>query len=747
MSYELKNTLADGTEVFRTSAWSPPGCHPVGCGLKLFVKDGKLVKVEGDPDHPINNGRTCVRCLTLPEYIYHPDRIIYPMKRDPADRGKDKWERISWDEALDLAASKLKENQARYGFEGACLYVGTGRQASIHSAFECFNVLQTPNCVYAFSGYSCYGPRIAVTSFVIGAGVPEMDYAAGLKDRFDDPAFELSKYVIVWGKDPLKSNPDGQFGHALIDLMKRGTKLIVVDPRMTWLATRAEYVLRLRPGTDAALALGLLNVIINEDLYDHDFVDRWCYGFDELAERVQEYPLDKVSQITGVDPELIRRAARAMAEKPVSMTWGVSVDESNNGIQAGQAILSIQAITGNLDIPGGTILGPVAGMTAADSPEGYTFPTSTPPEAQVRKIGAERYPAFDIAINSCQPDTFLETLETDEPYPIRFAWIQSSNFLAPTCSVQPKRWHDAMLKMDFTMISDLFMTPTAMALADLFLPVAAFPEADGIVFNHYGMNPAVVSSINKAIDVGETRSDVEIGFSLAKRLYPDLYPEPLEELCDRYFSNFAGAGRVKDWTELHEKGPQQVAPEYRKYEKGMLRVDRQPGFNTPTGRIELWSSMYQQLGEDPLPHYIEPHMSPTSTPQYEFILTTGARRFSSFHSEHRQIATLRALDPDPIVEMNPADAKRHGLVAGDWVTISNEQGSATLKLRLTPIVREGVLNAEHGWWFPEEAGEEPNLFGVWKSNINMLCPSGDNSYMGFGAPLKSMMCNVSKSER
>ena len=743
MNKEWKQTLADSTEVVRSSAWSPPGCHPVGCGLRLFVKNGKLVKVEGDPEHPLTHGSLCVRCLSLPEYIYHPDRIIYPMKRDRADRGKNKWQRISWDEALDIAATNIRATWEKYGMEGTCFFVGTGRSAAVRSAFQAFNVLQTPNLVYAFSGYSCYGPRIAVTSFVVGAGVPEMDYATGFEDRYDDPRFEIPKYVLVWGKEPTKSNPDGLWGHCLIELMKRGTQLIVVDPRMTWLATRAAHVLRLRPGTDAALALGLLHVIINEDLYDHDFVEVWTTGFEDLVERVQEYPVDKVAAITGVAADKIVAAARALAVCPVSMTWGVSVDECVNGVQAAQALLILSAITGNLDIPGGTLLGSTAGMGAAAA---APLPTMTPPEVMDKEIGSAQYPAFNMTVNACQPDYFLECLEKDEPYPIRMAWIQSSNFLAPSCSAQPKRWHDAMLKMDFTMITDLFMTPTAMALADLFLPVATFAEGKGLVFNHYGMHTTVVSAINKAISVGEAKSDLEIGAMLAKKLYPELYPMTVEEFESEYFDGMAGITGL-DWNGLRDAGTALIPSDYRKYESGQLRPDGQPGFNTPSGLLEIRSSLYEMLGEDPLPYYEEPHMSPLTTPEYQFVLTTGARKYSSFHSEHRQIASLRAMDPDPILEINPQAAAALGIVDGDWIVVENKFGSAKLRAQLTAIIKPGVVHATHGWWYPEDEAEEPSLFGTWRSNINQLCPSGDNSVMGFGAPLKNLMCNVRKAEQ
>ncbi|HBQ85419.1 MAG TPA: dehydrogenase, partial [Syntrophomonas sp.] len=303
----------DGVYKVRTCGWSPPGDHPVGCGMHLHIKDGKLVKVEGDPEHPITEGRLCIRCLSLPEYVNHPSRIIHPMKR-AGKKGEDKWQRISWDEAWDIIVDKINYYKENYGAESIVVFGGTGREACLYYYPLGFAAIGTPNVCYPQSGWSCYGPRCAITDYILGAGYPEIDYAGYFPDRYDHEGWHLPEYILLWGKEPLKSNPDGFFGHSIIDMMKRGSKLIMVDPRMNWLATRATYHLQLRPGSDTALALGMLNVIINEDLYDHDFVENWCYGFEELSERVQEYPTDKVADITWVKEELIKEAARAYAK-------------------------------------------------------------------------------------------------------------------------------------------------------------------------------------------------------------------------------------------------------------------------------------------------------------------------------------------------------------------------------------------------------------------------------------------------
>jgi anaerobic selenocysteine-containing dehydrogenase len=746
MNKEWKTQNEDGTYTVRTCGWSPPGDHPVGCGMKLHIKGGKLVKVEGDPEHPISQGRLCVRCLTLPEYVHHPQRITSPMKRAKGDRGKDKWQKISWDEAWDIIVPKIKEYKENHGAESIVVFGGTGRQACLYYYPLGFASIGTPNVCYPLSGWSCYGPRCAITDYILGAGYPEIDFAGYYPDRYDNPAYKLPKYIVEWGKNPLMSNPDGFFGHSLIDMMKLGTKIISIDPRVTWLGTRSEHVCQLRPGTDTALALGFLNVIINEDIYDHEFVENWCYGFDELKERVQEYPPEKVAEITWVPKEKIIEVARTIAtNKPTSIQWGLAVDENPNGVQLGHAILSLAAITGNLDVPGGITLGPPAALLGKWRMETRR---NLSEELWDKRIGAKEWPALSTAMATTHPDETLDTLETGKPYKLRMGWFNSSNFITPTCSVQPDRWYRALQSLEFNVVQDTFMTPTAMAFADVFLPLPTFAEHDGVVITHFGRNAVFLGAINQAFRVGDTKSDIEVCMELGKRLHPDMWPfENVEDFFTQQLKPELGI----DFNDLRERGVYQPNYEYRKYETGKLRGDGEPGFNTVTGQVELCSTLFEAWGEDPLPYYKEPPYSPISTPElfkeHPLILTTGARKFTSFHSEHRQISTLREIDPDPIIEIHPDTAKQLGIIEGDWVCAENMFGKAKLKAKLTPTIHPKVVHATHGWWFPEKPAEEPSLYGVWEANINTLVPHKNIGKLGFGAPLKQMICKVYRVEQ
>ena len=264
----------DGYTVTRSNHWSPPGCHN-SCGFLLYTKDGKLEKVEGDPLSPFVNGKLCIRCLNLVESCNDPTRLKYPMKR-VGERGEGKWERISWDEAYDIICEKVRYYQETFGNETISVAHGTGRNINWQVPYLAYVAFQTPHvCTQWFTGFSCYLPRLMAAQAAVGDYFV-VDASVTHEDRYDNPEWRPPEVLIVWGNDPLKSNADGYIGHWLVECMQLGTKLISVDPRLTWWGTHAEIFLQLRPGTDAALAMAMLHVIINEDLYDHDFVDCWC---------------------------------------------------------------------------------------------------------------------------------------------------------------------------------------------------------------------------------------------------------------------------------------------------------------------------------------------------------------------------------------------------------------------------------------------------------------------------------------
>ena len=723
----------DGLHVTRGCGWSAPGCH-LGCGVLLYTDDdGKLVKVEGDPENPFNQGRLCVRCLDLPEVVYSPDRILHPLKRDPENRGKNQWEQIGWDEALDEIAGKILAAKEEYGPESVAFYSGTGRDIGQYITRLCWG-FNSPNFVFMMSGQSCYSPRVAGCfstsgSFWVG------DYAQQFPDRYDNPQWEQPDLIVIWGNNPVVSNSDGLYGHWVVDCMKRGTKAIVVDPRLTWLASRAELFLQIRPGTDGALALGMVNYLVENSLYDREFVDLWCYGFEELAERARDYPLDEVAEITEIPAEEIAAAARRIgaAERAI-LQWGVAIDQIKETIPTAQAVLSLFEITGNIGKPG-TMQQPASILNYAAG-WGSEFLT---PEQEAKRIGQEAHPLIKMGFQECVTDDYIRCLETGEPYPIKVAWMQTTNPLACT-GVDAKRTLAAHMNIDTIVCVDLFMTPTAMALADYFLPACTYAERNGL---RIGDGAQRAETINKAIEpLGESRSDMQITLDIGKRISPEAWP--WETVEDMYSDILEETGH--SFEEMQELAPGYPPFDYRMHEKGLLRTDGNPGFQTATGRIELWSTLYNSLGLDPLPSYEEPVPSPRSTPElaeeYPLVLTTGARVWSMFHSEHRQIPRLRALHPEPLVYVNPATAARHGVKDGDWVWLENQHGRCKRQVCETPIVNERTVSTDHAWWRPEAPCElDEGLYDLWDLTVENLLPY-DCGTSGFGANYKNTICKM-----
>ena len=720
--------------VTRTAAWSAPGCH-LGCGVKVYTDaDGHFVKLEGDEKNPFNQGRLCVRCLSFQQVLENPQRLLYPMKRARKDRGKDAWERITWDEAYNLICTKFSEIKEEYGPWSILFASGTGRDIA-NGMYRMAYSYGSPNIAYQQTGVACYGPRITATSIMMGNYcVP--DCSMYFADRYDNPRWRAPGVIFIWGNNPLVSNADGNVGHWMIDCMKRGSKIVVVDPRLTWIASKADLFLQLRPGTDAALALAIINIMIENETYDHEFVENWTYGFDDLAAAAREYPVEKAEEITWVPADKIREAARMATEcKPMTMQWGLALDQTRECISGSMALVALWALTGSIDVPGGMVTTHQPfGAEIWQPPAAETFLSE---EVVQKRIGYYEYPLYKYS--GCvvaQPDMLYDACITGNPYPIKAGWWQSTNPLS-CCSQSPEdKAYKAIMNLDFNVVVDIFMTPTAMACAEVVLPVATWAEKTGMRSIWYYMQP-----INAAVNSGDidVKSDLQINFELGKRWAPEKWPwDSVEE----FFSDQMGSSGY-NYEQLREVNWMYPQFEYNKYRTGKQRFDGLLGFNTPTGRLEFKSTLCEQWGFESVPSYHETDRGPLSTPEkmkeYPLILTTGARNWSYFHSEGRQIPRLRALRPDPLVEVNPKTAKTYGIANGDWVWVENEYGKILMKADITIAVPETVVNVDHAWWFPERDPE--NLYDTFKSNANQLVPPEYGS-TGFGANCKSLICKI-----
>lgn len=438
----------DGFTVVRANARTAPGCHD-NCGVLMYVKDGKIDHVEGDPEDPYNQGRLCLRCLTLPDMMYHEDRQLYPMKRAKEERGNpDAWERITWDEAFDLIETRIKALQAEFGNECVDVAAGTGRDVIIYEQLL-QRVFGTPNQAMGFfPGQACYIPRSFSTNLKSGA-LYEGDYSQFFPDRYDNPKWKRPDYVLIWGNNPVVANSDGTLGHWIVECMKRGTKLITIDPKLTWVAAHSEYWLQVRPGTDAALALAFGHVIIEEDLYDHEFVDNWTYGFDEYKEAVKDWTPERAAEIADVDVDLVYSVARAIGNaEGWALQWGVAMDQTAEGFYTGMAAYDLVGITGMFDHPGGMVAGIAPfniGFPWIPSMEEVNWipqdPAMRPPvsKPELRGLNAMGMPDSESIVEGMEGDAGTND------YTIKSVIFFATNPLANE-GAQPKRTYEAIIK-------------------------------------------------------------------------------------------------------------------------------------------------------------------------------------------------------------------------------------------------------------------------------------------------------------
>jgi anaerobic selenocysteine-containing dehydrogenase len=618
-------------------------CHG-GCGVIAYVKDAKVIKVEGDPDSPISHGTMCAKGLAITQLAYHPDRILYPMKKSGEG-----WERITWDEALDTTAEKFKGVIKKYGAEAIIVGQGTGRDYESH--FSRFgNLLGTPNILTA--GHMCYLSRTGATLITCG-NLPVCDYE-------NNP-----QCLVMWGCNPLWTNPDEYKGAGFWQAFKNGAKLIVIDPRKGFLAKRADLWLQVRPGTDAALAMGFFHVIIEEERYDREFVAEYVHGWDSFVERVRRnYPLDRVEEITWVKQDLIREAARMYATtRPAGIHWGVPTEQTNNCTDFTRIAVGLMAATGNLDAPGGNVFHVPPPVRKVSEFSGHR---SLSAEQQSKRLGGDQY-KLAARMTLVTPKCAWDAILTEKPYPVKAGYLVGTNPVVSRANA--REVYAALKKLDFIAISDFFMTPTA-ELADIFLPAGTWLEQDHMAENW--KRHGFVLARQKVVEIGECWQDHKIFMELGKKMGQQWW-ETVEDALD-WLLEPAGL----TWKEFKNKGYLRGDMRYYKY--------REKGFSTPTRKVELYSTLLEAWGFDPLPKYTELPESPVSRPdlaeRYPYILNAGFRTPTFFHSANRNIPWLREIRPDPIVEIHPETAEKHGIQDGDWIWIESPRGRAKARAKL-----------------------------------------------------------------
>ena len=681
-----------------------PGHH---CGVDCYVKDGKIIRVEGTPEHPYNHGHLCTKGSALRNAVYREDRIRTPLRR-VGQRGEGKFEPISWDEAYQTIARKLNEVKEQYGPNSVAFLSGYCKwyRPILHRFAHVFGSVN-----FGTDDSTCSAAMVIANKVTAGTGAgPDMAHAnTFLGWNFDG---YYSAHLSVLGVQKLK---------------ERGGKVIIIDIRQTPASRNlADIFLQINPGTDGALALGMAKLIIDNGWADMDYVEKYTYGFEQYKALADQYPLDKVARITGLDPNDIYEATKLYATNgPACTNFSASaLVHQINGFNSHRAIFCLTALTGNFDRAGGNVPNPA---TYLHKPAGFKmreheFRSDRYPGG-VERIGAERFPPLNAQFDEPQGMDLLRQLEEDKPYPVRAIFALGMNAkMYPQTDDLLRAMKD---KLDFFVDTDVYMTMTA-KYADIVLPACTSVERSELKAYQGGYLFYTKPAIQPLY---ESRSDVDILCDLAR----------LMNLDDEYLQK--GYEASLDWmmegcgltvadlkkSDLPVKVPAAKWPA----EPGKCLRD---GFKTPTGKFEFYSTAIAAIdpkyGLDPLPSYYDSladQNDEQTRENYPFYLCTGARLAHAIHSRAHETPWLRSLRPEPTCEINPEDGKRLGLKEGGSVELYSPYGSIRVKVKFTHKIKPGVIMMLHGYT---------------EANVNLLIGRDHlDPYSGFPG-FKGMRCNI-----
>jgi anaerobic selenocysteine-containing dehydrogenase len=668
------------------------GCL-TSCGVNAHVEDGKLVRITPLKEHVFN--KLCIKSSYIPDVVHAKDRITHPLKKTDGV-----WKQISLGEALDTIADKLTITREKHGPKALAIVTGLGMFPHMRVAPRFASAYGTPN--YSSGISECAGASEISGVLTIGRD------AALIGENF-----EGSRCVVVWGTNLHHS--DLRIARGIESARKKGAKLIVIDPRRTRLARDADIHIQVRPGSDCALALSILYVIITEELYDKDFVENWTIGFEQLRDHVKEYTPEIVEKLTWVPAGKIREIARIYAtHKPGAIARKFSVEHCVSGVQYRRATDILIAITGNLDIKGGNVYYPPFRLRKARL-EG-ALPLS-------EAIGAIRWPLFSRLVGEDQGLAVPDAIIKGQPYPIKSVINQNCN----PCMNYPnsQKVREAYGKLDFLVVHDFFMTETA-KLADIFLPAVHVVEQDVLYDYSFQFTPYLFLG-RKALDPPSgCIHDWELWLELAKRMgYRDFFP----------------------WGSLNELYQWLLEPTTIPLEKlkensaGLWHMDPNKtkrylgkGFLTPSGKVEIFSKTMKDYGYDPLPVFKEPAQSSVNEPglveKYPFIMLTGTREHAFFNSMHHNLAKALERTPEPLIEINTSSAREAGITHGDMVVIESLHGTIEMKANVTDDIHPKVVSIPKGW--PQ-------------ANVNFLIDDEERDPITGYPAFRTQICRVRKA--
>jgi len=687
------------------------GCNEVPfCGIKFYKKGDVVTKVESWPGFP--NSPLCSKGYATLQRLYNPNRLTHPMKRTTAKGSPDpRFIRISWDEAYDIIVGHLKRIKKEHGPHSVFFYVGDPKEprAAVQR-------------LAAFYGSPNYGTESSTACWRAAHLAALLTY--GFSTRGNLPT-EETKVMLIWGTNPAYSGSPYMCHGQLADAKERGTKYIVVDPRITPTAgTLADIHLQVRPATTAVLAAGMMHVIFKEGLHDQEFCNTWIHGIDELKRYVADFTPERTEKITWVPAKQIIAAARLYAtHKPGGLLVGAQgTIHDSNATNNHRAILMVPAICGYIDVPGG-ILKPTAPL------EGMAPWYDGPPEFCLRekmdqmrehRLDLEAFPAWAEKFHEVQTNYLVEWI-TEGKVKAFLGWGFNVMIWPQTHAYQK-----AIESLEFSMAVDYFYRPWTHDYVDLVLPAAMNYERLA-PFAFFGRHIFGRTPITPR---GECKEDWQIALEIGARLGdPDFFFNGSVEAACNDILKLWGLS-YDDLRKHQEEGvlvPTDTPESFKKYETGMIREDGKPGFPTPTGKIEAFSTDLEKHGYPALPEYKEPLQT---TEEFPLVLISGSRAPYITHSKWREDAPwLLELQRGPLLAINPTEAARRHIVKGDEVILKTAYGHIRATAKPTVVVPSGVVSIMHGWA---------------QANVNEIIPRRFDPISGFPA-FKEIPCEVEKS--
>lgn len=624
------------------------------CGVVATVRGEQLVRVEGDRASP-TAGFLCQHGQALREIVHSEERLRTPLKRD----GRTMRE-IPWDQALAEIAERLEAVRRRHGARAFALQTGWPfvRHPLVWMLHRFARAFGSPNVA-------------TVASLCESVGRMGKALTVGSNVRAD---LRGCRTLLVWGANPAVSSPP--FAQVLAAAGPGRRNLIVIDPHRSEAARVADLHLAVRPGTDGALALGLIHVVLRERLHDEEAARRDTVGLDELSVLAEEHPPERVAALCGIAAGDVERVARLFAGEGPSAIWdGLGIEHHGNGLQTVRAIACLEALCGHLGARGGGVMLDRPGARFDDEllPALYRMATAepVPPPIDERPIGGERFPIFEVYNRQAQANLFARAILEDDPYPLRALVLFGANPLVT--SPGARRLRRAYGKLELLVTIDPFLTETGEA-SDYVLPAATFAEAAGVGIDERVMPEPLVPPIVGAWP------DWKILFELARAV---------------------GLGRYFPWPTLKEaleapRVPFMQDPTRQPRPTRPTEERAEPArYGTSSGKIELRSALLEGFGHDPLPRWTPPRQRPTT--EYPILLVSGPRTRTYVNSQFRKIPSIAAKLPSPFVEVPPAIAGPLGLEDGDWVAVVSPHGRIELEARVTDRVHPETVVLPNGW--------------------------------------------------